>query len=172
MTSKGKIVITGRPGVGKTTLIESVILALPIPVGGMITKEIRKCGHRVGFSIIDLATRVEGVLAHIHQAEGPKIGRYRVNLDDLVNIGIRAIDRAREEGKLVVIDEIGPMEITSPGFIPAVEQVIRSDNPFIISTHANINHPLAHTLRQQFDLYRVKTGTRNQLVEQIIEKFI
>jgi nucleoside-triphosphatase len=172
MISKRRIIITGRPGVGKTTLIDSVISELPIPIGGMITKEIRKCGHRVGFSVIDLATRLEGVLAHIHQADGPKVGRYRVNLEDLVNIGIQAIDRAREQGRLVVIDEIGPMEVTSARFIPAVQRVIQADTPFIISTHANLNHPFVHILRSQFPLYRVKTGNRDQLVERIIQEFI
>ncbi len=172
MTIKGKIIITGRPGVGKTTLIESVISALPIPIGGMITKEICKCGHRVGFSVIDLTTHLEGVLAHIHQPDGPKVGRYHVNLNDLVNIGIEAIDRAREQGRLVVVDEIGPMEISSPKFIPAVQHVIEANLPFIISTHAYLNHPLIHSLRQQFCLYRVKTGNRDQLAKRIIQEFI
>ncbi len=172
MNTKARIIITGRPGVGKTTLIESVTSELPIPIGGMITKEIRKCGHRVGFSIIDLASRLEGVLAHIHQPNGPKIGRYRVNLNDLRNIGIGAIDRAVEEQRLVVVDEIGPMEITSPSFIPAVKRVIESNLPFIISTHANLNHPFIHSLRQQFCLYRVKTGNRDQLVKRIIHEFM
>ncbi|HDL85850.1 MAG TPA: NTPase, partial [Candidatus Acetothermia bacterium] len=87
MTIKERIVITGRPGVGKTTLIERVVSELSIPAGGMITAEIRKCDHRVGFSVIDLATGKEGILAHIHQQSGPKMGRYRVNLHDLEQIG-------------------------------------------------------------------------------------
>jgi len=171
MTIKERIVITGRPGVGKTTLIERVVSKLSLPVGGMITKEIRKCGHRVGFSVIDVATGQEGILAHIHQQSGPKIGHYRVNLHDLEQIGIAAIDRALAAGTLVVIDELGPMELTSREFIPAVERVIESDVPFIISTHANLDHPLIHRLRQEFTLYRVKMGNRDQLVERIRQEF-
>jgi len=172
MASKKRIVITGRPGVGKTTLIERVVSELSIPAGGMITAEIRKCDHRVGFSVIDLATGAEGILAHIHQQSGPKMGRYRVNLRDLEGIGIAAIESAISAGSLVVIDEIGPMEITSPKFIPAVERVVASDAPFIISTHAKLDHPLIHSLRQEFTLYRVKMGNRDGLVERIVQEFM
>lgn len=171
MTIKERIVITGRPGVGKTTLIEKIVSELSIPTGGMITKEIRKCGHRVGFSVIDAATGKEGILAHIHQHSGPKMGRYRVNLHDLEQIGIAAIDSARIAGKLVVIDELGPMELTSHQFIPAVERVIESNVAFIISTHAKLDHPLIHRLRQEFTLYRVKMGNRDELVERIVQEF-
>ncbi len=171
MTIKKRIVITGRPGVGKTTLIEKVVSRLPIPVGGMLTREIRKCDHRVGFSVIDVATGTAGVLAHIHQQNGPKMGRYRVNLSDLEQIGIAAVDHALAAGSLIVIDEIGPMEITSLKFIPMVERVIESDAPFIISTHAKLDLPLIHRLRQEFTLYRVKLGNRDDLVEQIRTEF-
>lgn len=171
MTIKERIVITGRPGVGKTTLIEKVISKLSIPVGGMITREIRKCGHRVGFSVIDLATGNEGILAHIHQTSGPKMGRYRVNLHDLEQIGIAAIDSALAAGSFVVIDEIGPMETTCPAFIPAVERVIASDAAFIISTHGKLDHPLIHRLRREFSLYRVKLGNRDELVDRIRQEF-
>jgi len=171
MTSKRRIVITGRPGVGKTTLIEKIVPELSIPAGGMITAEIRKCDHRVGFSVIDIATGEEGILAHIHQQSGPKMGRYRVNLHDLEQIGIAAIDRALAAGSLVVIDEIGPMEITSAKLIPAVERAVEGDVPFIISTHAKLDHPLIHHLRQAFTLYRVKLGNRDELIELIRQEF-
>ena len=59
------VAVTGHPGVGKTTLVERVLAAVPLRAGGMITKEIRKVGRRVGFAVIDVATGEEGVLAHI-----------------------------------------------------------------------------------------------------------
>ena len=70
-----------------------------------------------------------------------------------------------------MIDEIGPMEITSPKFIPAVERVVASGAQFIISTHAKLDHPLIHRLRQEFTLYRVKMGNRDRLVERILQEF-
>lgn len=119
-----KIAITGHPGVGKTTLVERVLAEVPLKAGGMITKEIRKVGRRVGFAVIDVATGKEGVLAHIHREEGPRLGRYRVNLEDLEGIGAAAIERAIDTCQLVVVDEVGPMELKSPRFIAAVQRAL------------------------------------------------
>ena len=94
MGIKPRVAITGRPGVGKTTLIQRVLERISLSAGGMTTQEIRKCGVRVGFSVTDLATGREGILAHLHQRTGPRIGRYRVNLRDLEQIGIEAIRHA------------------------------------------------------------------------------
>ncbi len=163
-----RIAITGRPGVGKTTLIEHVLERIPLRAGGMMTKEIRKCGHRIGFSIIDIGTKEEGVLAHLHQRQGRRIGRYTVNLHDLEQIGIAAIRSAIREKELVVIDEIAPMEVSSPAFLPVVEEALASGKPLIISTHAHLDHPLVHRIRREFTLHRVKLGNRDRLVETIV----
>jgi nucleoside-triphosphatase len=164
---KGRVALTGRPGVGKTTLIERVIDRLGVPVGGMITKEIRTCGHRVGFSVIDLETGEEGILAHIHHPGGPKMGRYRVNLRDLEEIGLRAVDRALTAGHLLVIDEVAPMEMTSERFVPLIERALASRQPLLVSTHAHLQHDIAHRVRRELNLVRVRQGSRDALVETV-----
>lgn len=167
MEIKSRVAITGRPGVGKTTLIERVLERIHLCTGGMLTKEIRKCGHRTGFSVIDIATGREGVLASQHPGKGPKVGQYRVNLVDLERVGISAIEHAIRENELVVIDEIAPMELRSPAFIPAVEAALASSKSLLISTHARADHPLVHRIRKEFELFRVKLGNREELVETI-----
>lgn len=171
MGVKVQIAITGRPGVGKTTLIERILDRIPLSMGGMLTKEIRKCGRRVGFSVIDIATGREGVLAHLHQQRGPKIGHYTVNLQDLEAVGIAAIRDAIEGKDLVVIDEIGPMELCSAAFIPVVEVALASSKSLLISTHAHADHPLVHRVRQELKLFRVKLANRNELAETIARLF-
>ena len=171
MPIKGRIAITGRPEVGKTTLIERVLERLPLRAGGMITREIRVCGHRVGFSVVDLATGAEGVLAHIHHRDGPRIGRYTVDLASFEAVGIAAIDRAIETSDLVVIDEIGPMEMRSNAFAPAVERALASDRSLLVTTHARADHPIAHRVRQELDLVRIKLGNRDDLVDRVVEMF-
>ncbi len=168
MEIKSRVAITGRSGVGKTTLIEHVLERIHLCTGGMLTKEIRKCGHRIGFSVIDIATGREGVLASQHPGKGPKVGQYRVNLADLEGVGISAIENAIKENELVVIDEIAPMELCSPAFIPAVEAALASSKSLLISTHAHADHPLVHRIRQEFELVRVKLGNREELVETIV----
>ena len=164
-----KIGVTGHPGVGKTTLVERVIEAVPLKCGGMITKEIRKIGRRVGFSIHDLLTGKEGVLAHIHLEKGPKLGRYRVNLRDLEEIGAAAIERALVECELVVIDEVGPMELRSQRFIRAVERALESEKHLLVTVHRASNHHLAYRIRHETDrFFRLSVSKRDQIAEEII----
>jgi len=172
MPIKGRIAITGRPGVGKTTLIERVLDRIPVQAGGMLTAEARVCGHRVGFELRDVATGKTGTLAHVHHTNGPKVGRYTVDLDSIRKIGVGAIDRAIEKAGLVVIDEIGPMELASPDFVPAVERALASGCPLLISTHAHADCPIAHRVRRELELFRVKLGNRDRLVDEIVERFL
>ena len=167
MGIKQRVAITGRLEVGKTTLIERVIKLVPLSVGGIIGKELLKCGHRVGFSLIDVATGQEGILAHIHQRIGPKVGRYTVNLDTIHDLGIPAIRSAIRSRDLVVIDEFAPMELASPEFVPAVEAALASNKSLIIATHATLDHPLVHRIRQELKLFRVKLSNRDRLVDEV-----
>jgi len=167
MGIKERAAITGRPGVGKTTLIEKVIESIALSVGGIIGRELLVCGHRVGFSLIDVSTGHEAVLAHIHQRIGPKIGKYTVNLETLQNLAIPAIQSAIQSKELVIIDEFAPMELVSPDFIPVVESALASEKSLIIATHATLDHPLVHQIRQELKLFRVKLSNRDRLVAEV-----
>ncbi|NWF97298.1 MAG: DUF2478 domain-containing protein [Candidatus Thorarchaeota archaeon] len=110
--NKRILLLTGNPGVGKTTVLLRVVEALKAKgysVGGMISREVRSGGTRVGFEILDLASGRRGWLAHVNQPSGPQVGKYRVNLEDLNSIGAEAIANAVASSDVVAIDEIGPM---------------------------------------------------------------
>ena len=92
--SPHRIFLTGEPGCGKTTVVRKVTASLlkqGISIGGVISDEIRPQSVRMGFSIEDLRTHEVGILAHATLAEGPRIGRYRVNLHDISKVAARAI---------------------------------------------------------------------------------
>jgi len=169
MPIKGRIAITGRPGVGKTTLIERVLETTGLDAGGMLTREVRVCGRRVGFAVTDVATGANGVLAHVHRTHGPKVGRYTVDVESLERVGIAAIYTAIRDSDLVVIDEIAPMELRSPAFVPAVEAALASGKPLLISTHANADHPIAHRVRRELDLHRIRLSNRDALADEIAD---
>lgn len=164
------VAVTGHPGVGKTTLVERVLEAVPLVAGGMVAKEIRKVGRRVGFAVIDVATGKQGVLAHIHREEGPRLGRYRVNLTDLEGIGVTAIERAIQEYNLVVVDEVGPMELKSPRFIAAVTRALEEAENLLVTVHRASNHRLAYRIRHECDLLvRLTSGNREEKIGEVIE---
>jgi nucleoside-triphosphatase len=168
MAIKGRVAITGRPGVGKTTLIERVLEGFPGTAGGVISKEIRVCGRRVGFALLDVATGTEATLSHIHGRNGPQVGRYTVDVAAIENFGIPAIRDAIRTKDLVVIDEIAPMELCSDRFVPAVEEALASRRALLIATHANADHPIAHRVRRELELYRIRLNNRDRLVDEIV----
>ena len=167
MAIKGRVAITGRPGVGKTTLIERVLEELSADAGGFLTREVRKCGHRVGFALVDLATGEEHLFARVGTGGG-KVGRYSVDSSVIERVGISAVRRAVAESELVVIDEIAPMELRAPGFVGAVELALASDRALLIATHAHATQPIADRVRQELELVRVRLGNRDALVSTVV----
>ena len=124
------ILLTGSPGCGKTTIIGRVVAKLTIPAGGFYTREIVGSGGREGFEIVTLGG-VRGTLAHVNRRQSPRVGKYGVDLSALDELGVRAIAEAINHGELIIIDEIGPMELKSKLFQEIVLQAIRSPWPVL-----------------------------------------
>jgi len=169
-----RIGITGKPKVGKSTVIKEVIMSLKaegIAVGGMLTAEIHEGMGRIGFSIEDISTGVKGILAHVHQ-RGPKVGKYGVNLTDLDSIGAHSIINALAcpEPRIIIVDEIGPMELKSNKFIEAVENAMRSDKHLIVSVHQRSDHELVRQIKSTFEIVEVTEKNRNELATIIMKK--
>jgi nucleoside-triphosphatase len=128
----------------------------------------RKEGQREGFSILDLATGKTGTLSHI-RGGGPRFGKYHVNLEDLDRIGASAIRNALS-CDLVVIDEVGPMELISEPFVSAVEKVLESDKPVLAVLHHSSRHPIAQRIRKEFEILTVDRKNRDELPERIANR--
>jgi nucleoside-triphosphatase len=123
------LLITGSPGVGKTTVVTKTVNLLKergFSVGGMLSREVREGGARVGFEIIDLSSLKRGWLAYFNQKTGPQVGQYRVNINDLEGVSVRTILEAVENCDIVAIDEIGPMELFSEKFRDAARKALES----------------------------------------------
>lgn len=123
---KTVFLLTGTPGSGKTTAIRKIVSHLSCEVGGFYTEEIRESGRRTGFRLITLDGR-RGVLAHVDIRRAPHISKYGVDLAVLDYIGVDCLMRAIEEKDVVVIDEIGSMELLSERFRRVVLQTLVSD---------------------------------------------
>jgi nucleoside-triphosphatase len=165
----------GSPGIGKTTIILKTVDALKnmgFKVGGMLSREVRENGTRVGFELVDLDTGQKGWLAHVNQPEGPQVSKYRVNLRDLDNIGAGSIRNAVTHAQIIVIDEIGPMELHSSAFKEAVTQAVNSEKPLLGVIHHRARDPIIQQLRSRDDaeIFEVTYGNRLSIHNVLIER--
>jgi nucleoside-triphosphatase len=143
-----------------------------VSVGGMLSREVREGNTRVGFEILDLTSSKHGWLAHVNQKSGPHVGKYRVNLQELDEVGAKAIGRAQEKCAVVVIDEIGPMELFSQKFKHAVAQALESKKLILAVVHLKAKDPLITLVKQREDseTYTVTLINRDDLPEQLKRK--
>ncbi len=166
------LLLTGAPGVGKTSVILKVVDALKakgISVGGMVSMEARRNNVRVGFEILDLQGDSRGWLAHVNGL-GPSVGKYHVKLPDLENLGVKAINNAAETCQVVAIDEIGPMELFSKPFKKAVEAALNGEKPVVAVVHAKARDSLlvAAKKRPDAEILTVTLDNRNSLADEVV----
>lgn len=137
-----KYVITGKPGVGKSTLFNSIIEVLRsngFKVGGVIAPEVREKGIRIGFKIIDLLTNEERWLAKRNYDSSVKVGSYGVLVHEADELVRDAILKALVEADLIAIDEVGPMELKLPSFKTVLLKALDSGKPMIMVVHYRLS---------------------------------
>lgn len=179
------VFITGSPGSGKTTLFNEIVndikkLKPNLIIYGFITKEIRKKGDRVGFSIENFK-KERGILAHIDFKNGPTVGKYGVNLHDFENVGIKTLIESLSNNKidLIAIDEIGRMEMYHPDFLEIVNRIINSSKT-LLATISYKNTNLIKSLKENEGNYiidltiapknSIKRKEYKELVLELIEE--
>jgi nucleoside-triphosphatase len=162
------LLLTGRPGIGKTTIIKAVIAQLGDRAGGFYTEEILGPGGRKGFRLITLAGQ-SAVIAHIDFKSRSQVGRYDVKVDTIDKLGAGAIRSAVEHNPIVIIDEIGKMELFSSPFQSAVLKAVSS--PKIVLAAAMLDdHPWLLALKSlpNVTVWEVTKVNRTKLVEQVL----
>lgn len=169
------LLLTGSPGVGKTSVLLRIVESLQAAkysVGGMISREIRVEGVRVGFQVLDLKTDRKGWLAHVTEKQGPHVGRYTVNLEDLDGIGVEAISNALTDSDVIVIDEIGPMELCSLKFKEIVAKAIESSKLVVGVVHWKVEDSLIAEAKGRSDaeVHVVTIENRGQLDELVFKE--
>jgi nucleoside-triphosphatase len=145
-----RILLTGAPQAGKTTLVRRIADELAISgtaIEGFTTRELRDDGHRVGF-LVEAIGGGSGVLAHIARTSGPLVGRYRVDVPAFEHIALPALERAARHCSVAVIDEIGQMELYSDAFVDAVRRIFEQDVALVATVQAKA-HPVTDALKRR-----------------------
>ncbi len=166
---KKACLLTGGPGVGKTTIIKQALSRVSVRVGGFFTEEIRTGGVRQGFRIVTLDGR-SAILSHV-DIKGPyRVGKYGVDIEGLDRVGVAAVKDAIKGCDLVVIDEIGKMELFSPYFREAVLEAIDSGKK-VLGTIMLASHPWADEIKRRPTVATISVTrmNRGQVLEQVLK---
>jgi len=164
------LLITGFPGMGKTTLIRKLYEALKDfhPVG-FYTTEIREKGMRKGFELVNLEGK-KGVLSHVDIKSRYRVGRYKVDVSGFEDFldGITFLDPS---SALIMIDEIGKMECLSTQFDRMMKEVLDSEKR-VIATIALKGGGLIAEVKQRRDvkLFEITPSNRDILFSEILEE--
>lgn len=128
--------ITGLPKAGKTTLLQKLIGQMKgkgIKVGGFLSPEEKVHGTRTGFKVQSIESGKRATLAAI-DIDGPKVSKYHVNIKSFEWLALPILKDC-EKFDVVVIDEIGRMEMKSTKFQDCLEKLLESPTPLIASLH-------------------------------------
>ncbi len=173
MANNIKIGITGLPGSGKTYVLQKVIEMLEdsgLSIGGMISDPIREGRYKTGCSVRDLVTGDSEIFASRDIESRIVVEKLGVDIESLEKIGVNAIKRASETCDIIVIDEVGKLEVESPGFVAAVKEALEVGKPMLITIHKKSRNPLLQDIRRRDDMriLEVTPTNRNLLPYKII----
>jgi len=162
------ILITGYPGTGKTTLVKKILENLSCNIGGFYTHEMLENGRRTGFYITDFDGN-QMVMASGKSASQYRVNKYGVNIDAFEKVGIPAMERALQSADLVVIDEIGRMEMFSTKFCEKLRKVFDADKP-LLATIKKIDCALTKELKEREDveIFEVTKQNRDKIFEDVL----
>jgi nucleoside-triphosphatase len=162
--------IEARPGAGKTTALARLaeLLRQRGPtLAGFLTAEIRYGGKRVGFAIETLRGD-RGTLAHVDHPGPPRVGRYGVDLEEFERLVLPALSHPAD---VVLIDELGKMELASVPFRDAVASLLEGEVPVVATVHAS-SHPFTDRLKRRpdADVVRLTRANRDELPQVLAER--
>jgi nucleoside-triphosphatase len=153
------VLLTGRPGIGKTTLIKRLIEVSSLSKGGFYTEEVREKGQRVGFSLITLDGK-RSLLAHLKTKSPYRVGRYGVDIDTFEAMGVESIRKAISTNDIIIIDEIGRMELFSRKFREVVFQALKTGR--VVATIKKGRGDFIDRIKSRKDVRVLKVNLENR----------
>lgn len=165
------LLLTGFPGVGKTTVVRKVLALLPpqLKFDGFFTEEVREGWERIGFQIVT----VDGKRAWLAKKGLPsphKVGRYGVDVKAIESVIIPALNRALKQADLIIVDEIAKMELCHPAFAEVVWECLESSKP-VLGVIQRSHLPFIERVKARKDvwIFEVTHQNRDKLPEKVAE---
>ena len=164
---KRAYLLTGGPGVGKTTIIKQALAGCAASAGGFYTEEMRSGGVRQGFRLVTLDGK-SATLAHVSIESPYRVSKYGVDLEGLERVGVATLRHAIRYCQVVIIDEIGKMELYSAAFRDAVIEALESQR-CVVGTIMLAPHPWADAIkrRPEVEVALVTRQNRDAVAERL-----
>jgi nucleoside-triphosphatase len=167
-----KILLEGRPGIGKTTVarrLADMLVGEGRRVSGFVTEEIREGRRRAGFAVETFDGR-RATLAHVTFPGPPRVSRYGVDLEAFERLALPALEEV-SKGSVAVVDELGKMELASERFKEVVAELFDAQ-PAIVATIQLARNPFTDALKRRRDteLVRVTEGNRDELPSRLADR--
>jgi len=123
-------ILSGGKGTGKTIFAKNIAGEMKLkgfPVGGILAERVMEGSETRGYDLIDIETgRRDVFLRQDEEKWTEKIGRFKINTQGL-EFGNSVLDPGNQErNRLVIIDEIGRLELENRGWAPALDKLILS----------------------------------------------
>lgn len=162
------LLITGMPGVGKTTVVRRVADRLePKGLRGFYTEEIREAGERRGFRLVSF-DGTKRLIAHADFSKGFRVGKYGVDVQALDDAA--ALLQPDPAARVYLVDEIGKMECFSENFVAAMRVLLSGRTPLVATIGAHGSGFIAEVKKKpDCDLWQVTRHNRDELPARILE---
>lgn len=169
---KTAYLVTGAPGIGKTTLIRQVVSTMRMRAAGFYTEDLQNSGMREGFRLVTL----DGDMALLASGRHPgpvRVSKYGVDLQELERVGVAALQRALDRGYVLVADEIGKMQLYSRPFRQTIFQAVRSGHP-VLGTIMLGRNPYADRMKahRNVEVLTLSDDNRNEVLTLLRSKFV